>query len=77
MAEIMTGRPFFVGKNSVDQLVEIIKVLGTPTKEQVESMNQQYSDFQFPDIKYQGLDKVHFSNLSTFLHITVSKPCPC
>jgi glycogen synthase kinase 3 beta len=58
LAEMFLGRPVFVGKSSVDQLVEIIKVLGTPTKEQMESMNQNYTDYQFPDIKAQPLSKV-------------------
>lgn len=35
----------------MDQLVEIIKVLGTPTKEQIHSMNPNYSEFKFPSIK--------------------------
>lgn len=57
MAEMLGGRPFFMGKSSVDQLVEIIKVLGSPTREDVEAMNQNYSEFNFPDIKPQGLAK--------------------
>jgi len=28
----------------VDQLVEIIKVLGTPTREQIQAMNEHYTD---------------------------------
>ncbi len=31
----MLGQPIFPGDSGVDQLVEIIKVLGTPTREQV------------------------------------------
>jgi hypothetical protein len=34
-AELMLGQPIFPGDSGVDQLVEIIKVLGTPTREQV------------------------------------------
>ena len=33
------------------QLVEIIKVLGTPTKAQIKAMNKNYTDFKFPQIK--------------------------
>jgi glycogen synthase kinase 3 beta len=29
-------------------LVEIIKVLGTPTRDQIHSMNPNYSEFRFP-----------------------------
>lgn len=49
-AEQLLGRPLFPGESGVDQLVEIIKVLGTPTSEQIRSMNQHYTDFKFPDI---------------------------
>ena len=33
VAELLVGQPLFPGESGVDQLVEIIKVLGTPTKE--------------------------------------------
>ncbi|KAG5883132.1 hypothetical protein JTB14_030962 [Gonioctena quinquepunctata] len=39
------------GDSGVDQLVEIIKVLGTPTKEQIKEMNPNYTEFKFPQIK--------------------------
>ena len=32
MAELMLGQPLFPGESGIDQLVEIIKVLGTPTR---------------------------------------------
>ncbi|MCD9561362.1 hypothetical protein HAX54_020423 [Datura stramonium] len=35
----------------VDQLVEIIKVLGTPTREEIKCMNPNYTEFKFPQIK--------------------------
>lgn len=38
-------------QTGIDQLVEIIKVLGTPTKEQVMEMNRSYSDHVFPQIQ--------------------------
>lgn len=38
-AEMMLGDPIFRGENSMGQLVEIIKVLGTPTREQLEKLN--------------------------------------
>jgi len=40
MAELLLGQPLFPGESSVDQLVEIIKVLGTPTKEELYAMNK-------------------------------------
>ncbi|VUZ44494.1 unnamed protein product [Hymenolepis diminuta] len=51
IGELLLGRPLFPGDSGVDQLVEIIKVLGTPTFEQVKEMNPQYSKFVFPGIK--------------------------
>lgn len=33
MAELLLGQPLFPGESGVDQLVEIIKVLGTPTRD--------------------------------------------
>lgn len=40
MAELFTGRPLFPGKNSVDQLARIVKVLGPPTPEDLLAMGQ-------------------------------------
>ncbi|CAM9461832.1 unnamed protein product [Laminaria digitata] len=50
-AELMLGEPLFPGDSGVDQLVEIIKVLGTPTREEICAMNYNYSEFKFPQIK--------------------------
>jgi len=36
LAELILCQPIFPGESGVDQLVEIIKVLGTPSKEQLE-----------------------------------------
>lgn len=36
---------------SIDQLVEIIKVLGTPSREQIKTMNPNYMEHKFPQIK--------------------------
>lgn len=51
MAELMLGQPLFPGESGVDQLVEIIKVLGTPTKSEIMAMNPNYTEFKFPPIK--------------------------
>jgi len=45
-AEMILGQPLFTGKDGIDQLVEIIKVLGTPTVDQVKAMNANYTEFQ-------------------------------
>lgn len=58
LAELMLGQPIFPGDSGVDQLVEIIKVLGTPTREQIREMNPNYSEFKFPQIKAHPWSKV-------------------
>jgi len=51
MAEIVTGQPLFPGESASDQLVEIIKILGTPTRQQILEMNPEYNEYKFPIIK--------------------------
>lgn len=58
LAELLLGQPIFPGDSGVDQLVEIIKVLGTPTKEQIREMNRNYTEFKFPQIKAHPWQKV-------------------
>jgi len=50
IAEMLLGEPLFPGENGVDQLVEIMKVLGTPTREHINAMNPTHSDFRFPQV---------------------------
>ncbi|TUJ74864.1 Glycogen synthase kinase-3 beta [Bagarius yarrelli] len=58
LAEMLLGQPIFPGDSGVDQLVEIIKVLGTPTREQIREMNPNYTEFKFPQIKAHPWTKV-------------------
>ena len=51
IGEMILGQPMFPGESGVDQLVEIIKILGTPTREQILAMNPNYTEFKFPQIK--------------------------
>ena len=64
MAELVLGQPVFPGESGVDQLVEIIKVLGTPTKDQLLSMNPNYTEFKFPQIKAHPWQKIFKNRLS-------------
>jgi len=57
-AELILGQPLFPGESGVDQLVEIIKVLGTPTKDELKAMNPNYTEFKFPQIKAHPWSKV-------------------
>ena len=54
MAELLMGTPLFPGASGVDQLVEIIKILGTPSRDELKSMNPNYQEFKFPQIKAQA-----------------------
>jgi glycogen synthase kinase 3 beta len=58
LAELLLGQPLFPGESGVDQLVEIIKVLGTPTKEEIQAMNPTYTEYKFPQIKGHPWSKV-------------------
>merc|ERR1712048_1497642 len=63
-AELILAQPIFPGESGVDQLVEIIKVLGTPTREELMAMNPNYTEFKFPQIKPHPWNKVFRSRTS-------------
>lgn len=58
MGELMLGQPLFPGESGVDQLVEIIKILGTPSHEEIQAMNPSYTEFKFPMVKPTSWTKV-------------------
>lgn len=58
LGELLLGRPLFAGETSVDQLVKIIQVLGTPARRQMCAMNPNYTEFRFPDVKTRDWRKV-------------------
>lgn len=58
IAELILGQPLFPGESGIDQLVEIIKILGTPSKDQIKHMNPNYMDHKFPSIKPIPLNKI-------------------
>ena len=59
VAEMLTGVSLFPGENNVDQMVEIIKVLGTQTPEEIRQMNPNYNSFNFPNIQKRELKDVY------------------
>jgi len=63
IAELILGQPLFPGESASDQLVEIIKILGTPSKGQILEMNPEYNEFRFPIIKPYPWQRV-FKNKS-------------
>merc|ERR1719517_399694 len=46
-AELILGQPLFTGKDGINQLVEIIKVIGTPTPQELRAMNPNYPEYEF------------------------------
>ena len=58
LANLLLSQALFPGESGVDQLVEIIKVLGTPTREEIKCMNPNYTEFKFPQIKAHPWHKV-------------------
>ncbi|CAE7425624.1 ASK1 [Symbiodinium natans] len=58
-AELILGQPLFTGKDGIDQLVQIIKVLGTPSTQQLRAMNPNYPEYEFtPSITPHPWEKV-------------------
>lgn len=79
MAEMISLRPIFPGKNSVDQLARIVKILGPPSTEQLIAMGQDPKKYKPPSPKVaeevdQALQSalVHMDQVSSeafdFLH---------
>ncbi|XP_017122474.1 putative glycogen synthase kinase-3 homolog [Drosophila elegans] len=58
MAELLLGQLIFPGDSGVDQIVEIVKVMGTPTSEQLHDMNPHYKQFKLPQLKPHPWAKV-------------------
>uniref|UniRef100_A0A668U3T3 Glycogen synthase kinase-3 beta n=1 Tax=Oreochromis aureus TaxID=47969 RepID=A0A668U3T3_OREAU len=90
LAELLLGQPIFPGDSGVDQLVEIIKVLGTPTREQIREMNPNYTEFKFPQIKAHPWTKVsqqvqepfyffkiHHKSILFIFHPVICSLCVC
>lgn len=75
MSELLLGKPLFCGETSVDQLVEIIKVLGTPASEEIMSMNPSYTEFRFPDVKGQTWNEIFDHVSSSAIDLITSLLC--
>ena len=58
ITELVLGRPIFPGATTSDQLVEIIRILGTPSKDDICSMNPHFKDHKFPDIQSIPFEKI-------------------
>jgi glycogen synthase kinase 3 beta len=60
IAEMFIGKPIFQGENTVDQLLQIIKILGTPDAEQLSFLNKNntMNCYQFPPVKPFTISKL-------------------
>ena len=58
IAELCLNRPIFPGKSAKEQLYEIMKILGTPTKEELINMNGKYKN-----LKIQKINPVSWANV--------------
>mmetsp|Transcript_103202 Transcript_103202/g.300993 ORF Transcript_103202/g.300993 Transcript_103202/m.300993 type:complete len:437 (-) Transcript_103202:108-1418(-) len=63
LAEMLRGRPLFPGENGVDQMLEIVKVLGAPSKSQILAMNNKYQNFTYPNVPARGWGTVLRKNV--------------
>lgn len=59
LGELLLNQPLFPGETGVDQLVEIIKILGTPNTTQIEEMNPGAAQqFRFPPVRPHPWNRV-------------------
>jgi glycogen synthase kinase 3 beta len=58
ITEIILTVPLFPGKDRTDQFVQIIKIMGTPSKEEILAMNPKSKTFEFPRVEKKPLKEV-------------------
>jgi len=58
IAELLLQIPLFPGENGTEQIVEIIKIIGTPTKDDIAMMNPHYEEFKFPSLNALPWEKI-------------------
>jgi serine/threonine protein kinase len=51
IAELMLSEPIFPGDSAIDQIVKIIKILGSPTHDQIKAMNPENKEYKIPNVK--------------------------
>lgn len=58
LAEMLQGKPFFQGESTVDQLVQIMKILGTPDSNQLMYLNKNNAlNCTFPSVRAYTVSK--------------------
>ena len=74
LAELLLGTPIFPGPTAVDQLIEIVRIIGTPTKDEVMSMNPNYQEYKnFPVVRPPSWPSIFKPNTDTGAIDLVSK----
>jgi glycogen synthase kinase 3 beta len=59
LAEMLLGKPLFQGDSTVDQLLQIIKVLGVPDTEQLQFLNKHNTlKYEFPLVRPTTISKI-------------------
>jgi glycogen synthase kinase 3 beta len=59
LGELLLERPLFPGNTSIDQLVEIIRILGNPSETEIKSMNPDYFiERPFPIVQPRSFSQV-------------------
>ena len=73
MAEMVLGEPIFCGESALDQLAEIIKILGTPTQTQILQMNPNSEEVKLPKIKAKPWNKVLIIEIVLLLNLGIEE----
>lgn len=58
VAEMFLSEPIFRGSSREDQMIEIIKILGTPSKDQLREMKVYEAPFRLPKLDRTTWPKV-------------------
>jgi len=60
LGEMLLGQPLFTGMDGINQLTEIIKVIGTPSPQDLRAMNPNWPEYQFtPRVEPHPWEKVY------------------
>jgi serine/threonine protein kinase len=71
-AEMLIGEPIFKGDNSMGQLIEIMKVLGTPSREQLAALTTR-ADVRIPQLAAKRWSEVFRSHVPAEAYDLCSK----
>lgn len=71
-AEMLIGEPIFKGENSMGQLIEIMKVLGTPNREQLNALTTR-ADVRIPQLAPKRWSEVFRAHVPAEAHDLCAK----